>query len=150
LALSARERLRALPSALRQSWKKRKDLVEIAAKDAGPAPAPVIGAQIEIILDRHIRKQLTLLRNKHQASFKARLGRRPGDIYAVEHYAARGQRKESRKRSEQRCLASSVGTNDGRDTSLFCCEIHSKHRLDLAVGDVDVFNLQQAHQPTPR
>ena len=61
------------------------------------------------------------------------------------------QRQDAHDGVEQRGLAGAVGADDGDDLVVADLERHRAHRLDLAIGDMHVGDLQQrAHALTPR
>ena len=72
------------------------------------------------------------------------------DVLAGERRGA-FQRQDTHDGIEQRGLAGAVGADDGDDLVVAHFKRHRAHRLDLAIGDVRIGDLQQrAHDAAPR
>ena len=108
------------------------------------------GAELQIVLDVHGAEQFAVLGHQTQARRDAILDVERGHVQACEGGGAL-ERQHAHDGVQQRGLAGAVGADDGDDLVVGDLERHRAHRLDLAVGDMDVTDLQErAHVAAPR
>ena len=147
LPLSAGERPRLLAPALGEA---RKTVVDLPQALIGAVASARIGAEQQIVRDRHVAEQFPPLRNKAKAALDAFLDVEAGEVEAVIHHPSAPAQQTGGGR-EQRRLAGAVRADDGDDLARLHDETDAAHGLDLAVGDVQVLDLEERrHATLPR
>ena len=103
---------------------------------------PGIGGQAEVLHDRQVAKQTPALGDVRDAQLADYLvGRIGEEILAAEHhFGARFGRDEARDRLQGGTLAGAVGPDDAHDLAFVDLKADAVERLDLAIGDGQVFN----------
>ena len=74
------------------------------------------------------------------------MARPPRNISVAVENASACRAEHSCNRADQRCFASSIGTDNGDDGALFDFERYAIERLCIAVENVDIFHSE--HQAT--
>ena len=95
-----------------------------------------------------------MLRHEAQSGRDAVLDLKPGEVGSGKGHAAR-ERQDAHDGVQQCRLAGAVGADDGDDLVLGDIERYATDCFNLAVGDVDIGQLQQvaravAHVAAPR
>ena len=110
----------------------------------GRAPvSPPPGAELEVFADRQTRQDLASLRDLHEPLPDDPVGGRRREIELAESRHARVRAQHARQRIENGRLAGSVGSDEGDDLSLADAERDPAHRLDRAVGDLQIANVEE-------
>ena len=107
---------------------------------AGPARAARI-AELQVVEHAEFAEQFALLGHQTQAALDAGLDVEPVQVLAFELQQALA-RQQAHRRGQQRGLAGAVGADHRDDLAVFEAERYAAHRVDLAVGHVQVADFQ--------
>ncbi len=116
-----------------------------------PVAAPDIGAKQKIVGDRHVAKQFAPFRHQAETTLDALLDVEARQIDPIIGYrSARAQQPGGG--CQQRGLAGSVRADDGHDLAGLHCQRDAADGFDLAVGDMQILDLEQrgGHATLPR
>ena len=103
LAFAAGQRLRLLLAALGEARETMIDLLQ-ALFHVGPVAAPAIGAEHQIVDDRHVAEQFASLGHQAEAAFDPLLDIQAPDIDAIiDDFAARARAAPQRRRAAWSC-----------------------------------------------
>ena len=126
---SARSANRSSTLAMRRSWSSL-----VAAVDER--------RHLEVLADRHLREHALAAGQQADAHASPLLGRDVGDGLAVEAHDAAGRRAEAGDDPQDGRLAGAVGAEQGQHLALAHLEADVEEHLHLAVGEVDVGDLE--------
>src|SRR5262249_24092574 len=101
-----------------------------------------VGTHLEVLADRHRGPELSRLRDQHESSLHELVRRTAHDIDAVEEDLAAARREQADDRLQHGGLARSIGADQSDDLSLRDIEGQIPDRLNGAVIDIDVSDLQ--------
>jgi hypothetical protein len=73
----------------------------------------------------------------------------PADVLALEDDAAPGGAHHARDGAQRRRLAGSVGADEGHDLSLVDLDVDALQRVDGAVVDIEIGDLEHHGWPPP-
>src|SRR6058998_3813238 len=117
LRLAAAQRRRAPPPPLPQAWKRRVGALE-DGRDAGAIVPSDPGAELEILLDRQLRKDVLPLGNVADSEPLDRVGREGLDLPPAVEDPATPRMEEAEDRLQQRRLAGAVRADDAGKSTL--------------------------------
>ncbi len=140
----------ALLAAFLKAWKQRINFIEKRLPLGIVAAPPAVSAKDEIVGDAHRPEQFAFFRHQTETGPDTRFDRTMQDVFAEIIHPAPARQK-SHDGVEERCFAGPVGTDNGDDGARGHFQVDLLHRLDLAVGNAQVRDLQnRAHAATPR
>ena len=117
--------------------------------EPGPRSADV-AAQRQILLDRHVGKELPAFGHVADAQFHDLVRRSAGDVLASEAYYALFRVQQSGDDAQRGGLARAVGANQRHDLACVHVQGDVEQRLKVAVGGLHVVEHQErlAHSPS--
>src|SRR5437870_3046023 len=132
-----------------QAWKRRVGALE-DGRDAGAIVPSDPGAELEILLDRQLRKDVLPLGDVADAEPLDRVGRESLDLPPAVEDPATPRMEEAEDRLQQRRLAGAVRADDAGDAARLDPERDVRQDIDaLDVAGRDVVDLQERHLPAP-
>ena len=119
----------------------------IAVRGDLRASGAQIGAHVEVLLDRHVRKYPPSFRTMRDA--RGHHARRFGacDILALEQHRSRTRRDQPGDRTQRRALAGAVGADQGDELPGLDLQRNAAQRGDAAIAAHHVADLK--HVPPP-
>src|ERR1700753_4171038 len=123
------------------------DLGAFSTVDPGPQPiaAGDLGGDPYVFKDAEFRKDLGDLERSCHATSDALMGRKAGDVLAVEGDAAGGRRKVAADQVEEGRLAGAVRADDGAEFALGDVERHVAYRDQTSKPLGDIADFEDVH-----
>ena len=148
LLLAAGQRAGGLARPLGEPRKQSEDAVAVFR--ASGAGARQHGADVEILLNRQRRKNLTSLRHLADAEIADAMAWPAGYVRAAKADPPAQLALHAGERANERRLAGAIGADDGDDRALRDLKRHAVKRLDVAVEYVEIFDGEHHTVSAPR
>src|SRR5438067_2156541 len=142
LLLATRELAGRKVPALAEDWKLLHQSLDVAMGGAAVATRP--RPELEVLEDGQTSQDLASLRYLDQALANDPIGRRGHEVERAEARDARMRAQYARQGIEDGRLAGPVRANQRDDLSLGDAERNAAHRLDGAVGNLEIAHVEQS------